>query len=922
MKQLQTLFLLLTFCLGPASFANPTPWDDEHFIAKAINKLSHSNGHVLLQNRLDFTAQFDQDGFVVSPEKSDLKWRWQLLDMYVGKHHILEATTCSEPSIKEGIITYSHGSIQEVYIPHTFAVEQQFILHERPSHSNEDLIIEGIVLSDGDFQATGSGWTWENATGNVTLGNVYVYDAGGKAIPAHMEVGENLTRISVNGQALAAASYPVTIDPKVGTNEFIISQLSTGGFSGLNARWPDIAYNDVDNEYLVVWEGGVDTVLSEREIWGQRLDGNTSAFIGSRFRVSTTGPNGSSLYRATTPAVAWSSTSRQYLVVWSGDDDSLTLRNQSEIWGQFLSDTCSLIGPTGFRISFSSPGQDASRDAIEPAVSWNSINNNFLVVWSADTSDNKNEIFGQMMIGDGLGNFQGSNFQISFTGIASNTNLDARGPDVTYNSAANEYLVAWYANLPKSMEYEIHVRRYNASFGSALDTAKVISDMGVDSSVAYYAHFPSITCNPDLNQYLVVWQGTDTLVGLPVGEVEIYGQLLDHLANETGTNDFRISNIGLPGDLQSGAFLPDVTYSSFCQKYMVAFYGDSSGGSYSNGETEVFIHVVNSNGQPIGDDSTLSSAGPIGNASFDAVWPKVAAGPAGNEYTFVWSMIDDPNTAFELYGQRFACQLTCPTSFGTDSIISCDSIVWIDGNTYYSSNDSAQFTITAGASSGCDSVVSLDLTIKKKSTRIDAISDCGPFTWIDGNTYTRSDSTAQYVLTGAASNGCDSIITLYLTIDTADVSITNNSPTLIANAIGATYQWINCDSSLAPINGATSQSLTPAVNGNYAVIVTQNGCVDTSDCVSIQNVAIGNMFERSLNLFPNPSKGSITLTFAAIPNQHIQLRLLDLNGKELAKSLYRPTRTIKENFKDIAKGIYFLEIASGDQSVVRKLMIE
>jgi hypothetical protein len=54
-------------------------------------------------------------------------------------------------------------------------------------------------------------------------------------------------------------------------------------------------------------------------------------------------------------------------------------------------------------------------------------------------------------------------------------------------------------------------------------------------------------------------------------------------------------------------------------------------------------------------------------------------------------------------------QTSCSTTFGTDVQNSCTSYTWIDGNTYSTSNNMAQFTLTNAG--GCDSIVTLDLTI-------------------------------------------------------------------------------------------------------------------------------------------------------------------------------------------------------------------
>ena len=64
---------------------------------------------------------------------------------------------------------------------------------------------------------------------------------------------------------------------------------------------------------------------------------------------------------------------------------------------------------------------------------------------------------------------------------------------------------------------------------------------------------------------------------------------------------------------------------------------------------------------------------------------------------------------------------------------------------------------------GCDSAVTLDLTINYSTLGTDVKTACESFTWIDGNTYTSSNNTATHILTNAA--GCDSVVTLDLTIN-------------------------------------------------------------------------------------------------------------------------------------------------------------
>src|SRR5690606_32964167 len=82
----------------------------------------------------------------------------------------------------------------------------------------------------------------------------------------------------------------------------------------------------------------------------------------------------------------------------------------------------------------------------------------------------------------------------------------------------------------------------------------------------------------------------------------------------------------------------------------------------------------------------------------------------------------------------------CYTPKGTDIITACDSFTWIDGITYTTNNNTATYYLTNAG--GCDSFVTLDLTINNSSIGTDVITACDSFTWIDGITYTTSNNTA------------------------------------------------------------------------------------------------------------------------------------------------------------------------------------
>src|SRR5262249_56629281 len=96
----------------------------------------------------------------------------------------------------------------------------------------------------------------------------------------------------------------------------------------------------------------------------------------------------------------YSGAAKEYLVVWQGDDDTGNLVNEEyEIFGQRLdAATGKEVGANDFRISDMGPDGNPDFDAFSPAVAYNPTNNQYLVVWQGDdTNDDQLEIFRQRL---------------------------------------------------------------------------------------------------------------------------------------------------------------------------------------------------------------------------------------------------------------------------------------------------------------------------------------------------------------------------------------------------------------------------------------------------------------------------------------------------------------------------------------------
>lgn len=259
---------------------------------------------------------------------------------------------------------------------------------------------------------------------------------------------------------------------------------------------------------------------------------------------------------------------------------------------------------------------------------------------------------------------------------------------------------------------------------------------------------------------------------------------------------------------------------------------------------------------------------------------------------------------------------------GTDVITQCGSYLWIDGVNYTSSNNTATYTYVAGAANGCDSIVTLDLTINDLATGTDIITNCGSYTWIDGVNYTSSNNTATFTIVGGAANGCDSLVSLDLTINAIpNVSTTTVDETITANNASASYQWLDCDNNFALIAGETSASFEATTSGNYAVQLTENGCVDTSSCVAITVIGIvENSFGSNFLVYPNPSNGKFTVDLGSTLD-HVKIQILDLTGKIIQSEQYQNAQSIQLNMNE-APGVYLLKIESDTQRATVRLVKE
>jgi hypothetical protein len=194
----------------------------------------------------------------------------------------------------------------------------------------------------------------------------------------------------------------------------------------------------------------------------------------------------------------------------------------------------------------------------------------------------------------------------------------------------------------------------------------------------------------------------------------------------------------------------------------------------------------------------------------------------------------------------------------------------------------------------------------------------GTYLWSPGGANTASINvspstdqiyTVVYAITGCSNATSSSTVTVN---PLPDVSTELSATFISAIETGSNYQWIDCNDSFNEISGENSQTFSPTQDGLYAVIITSNGCSDTSECVVFETGDIAENSSTLFTLYPNPSndflliKSEMNLLGETICfyNQIGQLILSEVVDKS----------EVTLDVKHFAPGIYYVNYLSEPES--------
>ncbi len=499
------------------------------------------------------------------------------------------------------------AGITEVYLALDFGVEQLFIL-SRPLQGTGDLVLTqelstSLVPQPGEVEAEQVEFALAGGE-KLTYGPSIVRDAAGREAPVAIWVGAGEARLTVAGEWLANATYPVIIDPLLGTGEINISNAG-----GSHQETPVVAVSDSDvtdeHRYLVVW---ADNRNGDWDIYGQFVKGNGDLHT----LVLLVGNDD---YNQLDPAIAFDGYNSKYVLTWE-DTRNQTTQGVDVYFRTF--DWEGVNFSTAVQVSQST----AQQDQFDPTVA--STQNGWgMIAWTDCQQDGSGDIYARRVLI--TGSPSGNEFAVDSDGGVAETS-----PAIAQDTGGR-YVIAYHDSG------DIKIKAFDLS-GNSVGTVHSLSPLtGTDKN-------PDIAYNAVDGKLEIVWERGDPDI---CQNSLIYGRWIKWNSS-LPTPDYELAastvllSPSCAGTIMPSRTTPRVTYASSVNEYLVVWRVGTSG---------IEALQVSNAGDPVGSIWTVS---PTVGDFWERSVPAAIYNPERADYLVVWQWkkFDDGAYQNDVYGRR------------------------------------------------------------------------------------------------------------------------------------------------------------------------------------------------------------------------------------------------------------------------------
>lgn len=359
--------------------------------------------------------------------------------------------------------------------------------------------------------------------------------------------------------------------------------------------------------------------------------------------------------------------------------------------------------------------------------------------------------------------------------------------------------------------------------------------------------------------------------------------------------------------------------------YTFAWSGNLSGSPVNNVAAGTYVVTVTdaSNCQStasvtVNEPSALSASININSTvschnGTDAVFVCVASGGVGN-YTYSWTSGATTETVSGLSAGNYCVTVTDGNNCTTES---CENLT-----------NPAQLTASAVATDAtCNGSANGKVTLT-------ATGGTGnlSYAWSNNATTANLNNVAAntYSVTITDTKGCNITASATVAQPTLLAATADCLPTILGQANGSasvtaqggtspyTYLWSNT---------TTNSTASNLASGIFTVTVTDaNSCSVTADCEVqfVSGIEENNAGLSVLNVFPNPTNGTLNINLSLFNSSNLELILTDMRGAVVQSQILKNVSAIQQQIDlgSQAKGVYTLRIITPQGSVSKRVVLQ
>lgn len=209
------------------------------------------------------------------------------------------------------------------------------------------------------------------------------------------------------------------------------------------------------------------------------------------------------------------------------------------------------------------------------------------------------------------------------------------------------------------------------------------------------------------------------------------------------------------------------------------------------------------------------------------------------------------------------------------------------------------------------------------STTLDAGNGYDSYSWSNGATSQTITVNSAGAYTVAVTQGNCSANSNSVTVNevSASLTISNVGNNLSTSSNCGDYQWYYNGN---PITGETSSTYTIKESGTYYLTAICNGCPVQSNWLELTADAISELaFAKNINIYPNPTNGSIVVETEFDEPEQLTLRLTNVIGQELGQERQLQAASSFRQEYDLGNlpgGTYFLILEKDGQKLAKVLI--